>query len=293
MKRGTPRHPKVAHLAELLGVNIPTAVGYLELLWHFTAEFAPQGDIGKYDDKRIAAGLHWPGRTPSTLIEALTKSGWIDLRDDFRLLVHDWHDHADGSVIKRLQRSNLPFLSDGPEVTGQRQTMSESQSDNGGLPEPIPALPEPVPVPEPSLSSPEPHRGRKPADVQVLSPLDAKIHETARAIHDRHPAVRRCGVGEVSKALAAITKRASAKDKLALLDTINENHREWCACEQWTKDGGEFSKGLDNWLAPTKERYLTQPEQATGLPVRQMSKSERSLVEASQIFSAMQRGREN
>ena len=50
------------------------------------------------------------------------------------------------------------------------------------------------------------------------------------------------------------------------------------------KDNGEFAKGLDNWLAPTKERFLTQPEPAFGLPARQMSKSERSLAEASEFL---------
>lgn len=139
--------------------------------------------------------------------------------------------------------------------------------------------------PLPSTASPSP------AGLEVLSPLEAILEETARAIHGRHPAVRRCGLGEVRKALAAIARRAPAADRLALLGTINENHCLWCASEQWTKDGGEFAKGLDNWLAPTKERFLAQPEQANGLPARPMSKSEQSLAEASQIFEAMNGGR--
>ena len=113
--------------------------------------------------------------------------------------------------------------------------------------------------------TPKPPAPAKPAPaekVQELSPLEAKVEEVARAIHERHPAVRRCGIVEVRKLLTAILKRSLAADRLALLDTINENHRELCASEQWTKDGCEFAKGLDNWLAPTKERYLTQPPAA-------------------------------
>ncbi len=93
------------------------------------------------------------------------------------------------------------------------------------------------------------------------SPLGGKIAGTAREIHSRHPAVRRCGPTEVRKLLETIVKRIRSADRLALLDTVNQNHRLWCASFQWTKDGGEFAKGLDNWLAPTKERYLTQPGQ--------------------------------
>ncbi|HEV2175540.1 MAG TPA: hypothetical protein VGR71_18335, partial [Nitrospira sp.] len=119
MKRGTPRHPKVGRLAELLGIKVPTAVGILELLWHFTAEFAPQGDIGKYSDSRIeAAMLSW-FRPKGKLILALIQAGWIDQDQVSRLIVHDWHDHADDSVRKRLTRHGLPFLSFTSKVTGQ------------------------------------------------------------------------------------------------------------------------------------------------------------------------------
>jgi hypothetical protein len=94
-------------------------------------------------------------------------------------------------------------------------------------------------------------------------PFESAIGKAAAEIHDRHPAVRRCGPGEVQKLLRAIAGRVRSPDRLKLLDTINENHRQWCASHQWTKDGGEFSKGLDNWLAPTKERYLTRPGKAS------------------------------
>ncbi|HTR34933.1 MAG TPA: hypothetical protein VMH80_03460 [Bryobacteraceae bacterium] len=133
MKRGTPRHPKVGHLCELLNVKLPTVVGYLELLWHFTAEFAPQGNVGKYSDKRIEAAVYWSGPA-GKLIEALLEAHFLDRDPIHRLVVHDWHDHADDAVRKRLNRAGLPFLSHSPKVTGQRQT----SADNGSLPEPEP-----------------------------------------------------------------------------------------------------------------------------------------------------------
>jgi len=88
MKRGTPRHPKVAHLRELLKLTLAAAVGYLELLWHFAAEFTPQGDVGRYDDARIEAALSWPGKR-GKLVAALTEAGWIDPHGVHRLVVHD------------------------------------------------------------------------------------------------------------------------------------------------------------------------------------------------------------
>jgi hypothetical protein len=133
MKRGVPRHPKVGHLCELLRVRVPMAVGYLELLWHFTAEFAPQGDIGRFEDQRIEAALHWSG-AKGKLISAMVGAGWIDRHLESRLVVHDWCDHADDAVRKRLSRSGLSFVAIDGKVTGQRRTTA----DNGSLPEPEP-----------------------------------------------------------------------------------------------------------------------------------------------------------
>jgi len=62
VKPGTPRHPKTQALAEQLGEQLATAVGILEMLWHFTAEVTPAGDIGKYTPRHIARHIGWSGR---------------------------------------------------------------------------------------------------------------------------------------------------------------------------------------------------------------------------------------
>ena len=154
MKRGAPRHPKIADLCSLAKIRRPYAVGYLELLWHFTAEFAPQGDIGRFSDKRIESAVEWSGPA-GKLVQSLTDSGWIDKSPDHRLVIHDWHEHADDSVKKKLSRSGLPFLSFTGNVTEQNPTISRhvrqshtTQVENGSPPLPMP-LPEPMPEPEP------------------------------------------------------------------------------------------------------------------------------------------------
>ncbi len=161
MKRGGPRHPKMLHLAELLGKELTPkeltkirhfcAVGLAESLWHFAAEFAPQGDIGKYDDTRIEAALGWQGR-PGKLVCVLVEAGLIDRcaptegqLKGCRLVVHHWHEHCDDSVKKKLERAGLPFLSLSAKVTGQNPTKSGTQPDNGSLP--LPSLSQAKPEP--------------------------------------------------------------------------------------------------------------------------------------------------
>ena len=112
MKRGTPDHPKVYELCDQLGCDRPTALGYLVLLWEFAARYAPRGDIGRYSDKRIEAALDWGGRgkPEGKLIKSLTNCGWCDESPEFRLIIHDWSDHADQSVRKKLSRHRLDIV---------------------------------------------------------------------------------------------------------------------------------------------------------------------------------------
>lgn len=111
MKRGTPHHPKMYALAESLKLPLPCAVGILEMLWQFTADRRPQGDIGSLPDKEIAQACGWTKR-PKLLIDALCaeKSRWLDRDEEHRLIVHDWPDHAEGWVCKKLIRSGKDFL---------------------------------------------------------------------------------------------------------------------------------------------------------------------------------------
>lgn len=167
MKRGTHRHPKLYKLCELLKVRRPTALGYLELLWEFTRDFAPQGDVGRFPDKSIEAALDWSGKA-GKLVSSLVEAGWIDRHPKWRLLVHDWHDHAEDSVRKRLKRNSLDFLTYREKLTGQStvtdRTMSATQSENGGLPLPRPMpkpRPEPEPKPEPPFSTRTPPNVRE------------------------------------------------------------------------------------------------------------------------------------
>lgn len=166
MKRGTPRHPKVFALCELLNIGRAEAVGFLELLWHFTAEFAPDGCIGKFPVQRIEAACDWEGRK-GRLVWALWKTGWLDLLEakekqlfadvklpwnsqhaqvvvsNSSLVVHDWLSHCEASVHKRLYRQSL-------KSTGYPESdrlMSALKVKSGSLPSPLPS---PLPLNPPT-----------------------------------------------------------------------------------------------------------------------------------------------
>ena len=109
MKRGTPRHPKILELSADLRIPHYSAVGLLEMLWHFTAEFALPGDIGKFSDDAIAQALCWDGASID-LVNALVHAGWLDRCECHRLRIHDWHEHSDQTVQRVLSKRNQEFL---------------------------------------------------------------------------------------------------------------------------------------------------------------------------------------
>ncbi|MBE3119733.1 MAG: hypothetical protein IMZ50_13395, partial [Candidatus Atribacteria bacterium] len=109
MKRGTPDHPKMHDLRAALGIPIYSAVGLLELLWHFTAKYAERGDLGRHSNEAIARAVGWRGR-PDKLVNALVACRWVDADPVHRLLVHDWQAHADEGVRKNLKNHGAYFL---------------------------------------------------------------------------------------------------------------------------------------------------------------------------------------
>lgn len=91
-------------------LDIPSyaAIGILESLWNLCAREAPQGNIGKLNDADIADAIGWD-RTPKDLIDGLVESGWLDRSNEFRVIVHDWRDHADDAVDNALARAHLRY----------------------------------------------------------------------------------------------------------------------------------------------------------------------------------------
>ncbi len=109
MKRGTPRHPKMYALAEALQIPLPFAVGLMEMLWHHAGEVAQRGDIGSLPDRAIAEAVGWP-KKPEKLIEGLLSARWLDADAEHRLIIHDWPEHCEQSVIKWLEYNRKSFL---------------------------------------------------------------------------------------------------------------------------------------------------------------------------------------
>jgi hypothetical protein len=182
MKRPTLKHPKTYALMRALKINRREALGLLTLLWDWTGEYAPDGNIGRYPDTIIATACDWPAKDSRRLIAALVNTGWVDRArpqkrvkarescaeprqngaessrngaessrnvtetcQDPRLLIHDWFHHCEQWAKKRLHRDE--------KVDIQNPPMDIQRPANGWTAEPSRAEAEPS-LAKPSRAEP-------------------------------------------------------------------------------------------------------------------------------------------
>ena len=88
-------HPKTRKLARALGVGRAQAIGHLHLLWWWCLDYAPDGDLARFEPADLADAADWDG-VPDTFAHALHESGFLTAER----AVHDWDDYA-GKLIDR------------------------------------------------------------------------------------------------------------------------------------------------------------------------------------------------
>jgi hypothetical protein len=130
----------------LLDISKPLAVGLLELLWHATSDFAPEGDIGRFSNEAIAEMVGWEG-DPDTFVSTLTTCHWLDPCTEHRLIVHHWAKHAPELVKKRVERAKTAFLT--------AKTPSVQTTADNGRQRQTTAAHRTVTVPVPDLTRPD------------------------------------------------------------------------------------------------------------------------------------------
>lgn len=113
MKREALNHSKMKRLCRRLGIPRWQAVGLLESIWALAAMETPRGDIGKLSNEDIADAIEYEGDA-GQMIDGLVAARWLDPHPEFRLVVHDWFDHADDAVHMKLARARLAFWDGSP-----------------------------------------------------------------------------------------------------------------------------------------------------------------------------------
>ncbi len=101
-------HPKIRLLARELRIAHPWALGIMNILWIFTKDHYPAGDIGRAGEFGIEDAVGWPPERSGELVKALLKVGLLDAGEK-ALIVHDWSEHCGQYVIAKLARKQQLF----------------------------------------------------------------------------------------------------------------------------------------------------------------------------------------
>jgi len=124
------RHPKVIRLAARLKINRAQALGHLHLLWWWTLDFSPEGDLSVFSAPEIALGAEWSG-DGEEFLAALQQTGWID--EDLSL--HDWEDYA-GKLLQRRRRNTQRKQEARAKAAAEEEARAEGAAGETEEPEP-------------------------------------------------------------------------------------------------------------------------------------------------------------
>ena len=97
------RHPKVLRLCARLNKPLPETIGYLHLLWWWTATYRIAGDLTGVSPWEISTAAGWQGEA-NLFVNALVSERWLD-RKGKKLIVHDWYDYCGKLIRARLDRA--------------------------------------------------------------------------------------------------------------------------------------------------------------------------------------------
>jgi hypothetical protein len=172
VKREALFHPKMLDLAARLNISQAQAIGHITMLVNWTADFAIQGDIGKWPNGAIARGAGWDA-SPDTFVDALTEAGWLDPHETHRLLLHDWPDHAERWVKSKLSSLGLTFCMayGGLKCNVSKDVSRDTSASTSGDPPRDRTKPNQTEPNRTSSSSPNPS-GQSDEDDDEVSDLD-------------------------------------------------------------------------------------------------------------------------
>lgn len=94
-------HPKTKKMSRLLKISTPATIGHLVYLWHWAVNYAPDGNLNKYDAYDISEGSEWEG-DPVEFLNSLISSRFI-VEINNQLHINDWNEYA-GKFIKKAEK---------------------------------------------------------------------------------------------------------------------------------------------------------------------------------------------
>lgn len=132
-----PNHRKTLHLAALLKIPVPHAMGLMTSFWLWALDNAPSGSLEKVFPLAVATAAQWNG-DPEELVSAMRDAEYLELIDGV-LFIQNWEEYA-GKLIRgrqrgvermRAWREKQKKEETNADVTHNESVTSASRSENG------------------------------------------------------------------------------------------------------------------------------------------------------------------
>lgn len=101
LHQNMPGHRRTRRIKTILGIDTPTAVGHMCLLWLWALDNAEDGSIGGMLNQEIADVCEYKGDADK-FVDALVEAGYI-IRTGDDMILHDWADYCGRLMDKREQ----------------------------------------------------------------------------------------------------------------------------------------------------------------------------------------------
>jgi len=187
MKTGTDATIKFKILKTRLKLTWWETIGLLEGLWQVTMASAPLGDVGKFSNEEICGVMEWTRCSPDELIQALVECHWLDVSEEYRLVIHDWADHAPQFMKKRVKRAGRTFV--GVHAADNGRHAADSGVHGNPEVSPWPHKPNPTQPKETQPKETEDTSPPPPTDSLFPEPQQATPQKTERkAVKESTPA---------------------------------------------------------------------------------------------------------
>lgn len=128
------KHPKVLRLSRLAQWTVPETIGKLHIFWWWCLDYAPDGQLDKFDVEVIANVFGVTQDAQKFVVQTLTDVGFVDFAPQLR--VHDWWDYAGRFLQVRYKRTPKMWkeikrlYGDAKQPTNNRTTTGLSAINN-------------------------------------------------------------------------------------------------------------------------------------------------------------------
>ncbi len=146
--QATDRDPQTKKFCRLTGLDVPRAVGSLHMIWWWAMDWAPDGDISKFEPIDLADAAHYDG-DPEEFFNALVEAKYVGKTlEGYEVL--NWHNIG-GQVLESRKKAAAKKAKQRENAAAKKAAEAAGKTDvPGDIPEDIPGTNEgrlpPVPV---------------------------------------------------------------------------------------------------------------------------------------------------